>query len=116
MNLTVFADHAVFHPVGDPSWPQKCERPASGRVDELLPGGFGMMDCILQILHQDSPILHKTLDFFRNMQTGLYMCIHLFPGSDPDISEQSFLEMIFILVTIVSIYRFAETLSINRIG
>jgi len=116
MNLTVFANHAVFHPVGDPSWPQKCERPASGGVDELLPGAFGMMDCILQILHQDSPILHKTLDFFRNMQTGLYMCIHLFPGSDPDISEQSFFEMIFIFVTIAAIYRFAEILSISRSG
>ena len=94
MNLIVFTDQTVFHPVGDSVRPQGCERPAGGRVDELLPGGLGMVDCLLHVLPQDPPILHKTLDFLGDMQTYLFICIHLFLGSAADLSEQSFLNII----------------------
>jgi hypothetical protein len=112
MHLKVFADPAVFHPVGDPIRPQKGERPAIGRVDELLPGGLAMMDRLLHVLPQDPPIPHKTLDFTGDMQTYLLICIHLFLCPAADLSEQSFPENIAVFVTIGNIYRFTEILSI----
>jgi hypothetical protein len=92
MDLIVFADPTVFHPVGDPVRSQECERPAGGRVDELLPGGFGVVDCSLQVFLQDPPDLHKTLDFLGDVQTYLLRCVHLVLGPATDLSERSFLE------------------------
>jgi hypothetical protein len=100
MDLIVFTDPTVFHPVGDPVRPVGGERPAGGRVDELLPGGLGMVDCLLHVLPQDPPILHEALDFLGDMQTYLLICIHLSLGPATDLSEQSFLEMIPVFVMI----------------
>jgi hypothetical protein len=118
MDLIVFTGPTIFHPVGDPIGPRRCERPAGGRVDELFPGGLGMVDCLLQFLRQDPPVLHKTLDFLGDMQTYLFICIHLFLDPAAALSEQSFFEMMPVFVTIGNIYRFAETLSIvaSRVG
>jgi hypothetical protein len=112
MDLIVFTDPTVFHPVSDSVRPLGGEKPAGGRVDELLPGGLGMVDCLLHVLPQDPPILHEALDFLGDMQTYLLICIHLFLGPDTDLSEQSFLEIIPVFVTMRKIYRLAEILSI----
>jgi hypothetical protein len=50
MNTIVFFDLTVFHPVCDSVRPQGRERPVGGRVDELLSGGLGMVDCLLHVL------------------------------------------------------------------
>jgi hypothetical protein len=92
MDLIVFIDPTVFYPVGNPSRPMGCERPAGGRVDELLPGSLGMVDCLLQVLPQNPPILHKTLDLLGDMQTYLLICIHRFLGPATGLFEQTFLE------------------------
>jgi hypothetical protein len=112
MNVILFTDPTVFHPVGNPSRPQKCERPAGGRVDELLPGGLGLADRLLQILPQNPSIPHKMLDFLGDMQACLIICIHLCLGSASNFSDPSFLEMTPVLVTILNIYRFEMIMSI----
>ena len=76
MDLIALADPTVFYPVSNPIWPQGCERPAGGRVDELLPGGLGVVNRLLQILPQDVSILDKTLHFLGDVQTYLLMLIH----------------------------------------
>jgi hypothetical protein len=93
MDLIVFTDLTIFHPVGDPVRPQRCERPASGRVDELVPGGLGMVDCLLHVFLEDPPIPHEALDVLKDMQTYLLICIHLFTGAAEDFSGQFFCEM-----------------------
>jgi hypothetical protein len=72
----------------------------------------------LQFLRQDPPVLHKTLDFLGDMQTYLFICIHLFLDPAAALSEQSFFQMMPVFVTIGNTYRFAETLSIvaSRVG
>jgi hypothetical protein len=111
MNLIVSADPAVFRPVSDPVRPQGCERPAGGRVDELFPGGLGIVDCLLHVLPQDPSIIHKTLDFLRDMQTYLLMCIHLILFPAIGLSEQSFLGMIPVFVTVENACRSQRLLS-----
>jgi hypothetical protein len=78
MDLIVLADPTVFHPIGDPPRSIGCERPAGRRIDELLPGGLGMVDCHLQVFAFDPPTLNKTLNFLGNAQTYLLVFIHLF--------------------------------------
>jgi hypothetical protein len=80
MNLILFTDPTVFHPVGDPVRPQECKRSTGDRVDELLPSGLTMMDCLLEVLPQDPPIFHKMLDFLGDVQTYLLIFIHRFLG------------------------------------
>jgi hypothetical protein len=80
MDLIVFINLTVFHPVGNPVRPQGCERSAGGRVDKLFSGGLGMVDCLLDVLPQDPSILHKTLDFLGDMQTYPLIFIHRFLG------------------------------------
>jgi hypothetical protein len=48
-----------------------------------------MVDCLLQILPQDPPILDKALDFSGDMQTYLFIFIHQFLGLAKDLSGQS---------------------------
>jgi hypothetical protein len=46
-----------------------------------------MVDCLLEVLPQDSLILDKTLDFLGDMQTYLLIFIHLFLGPVRELSE-----------------------------
>jgi hypothetical protein len=92
MDLIVFTDPAVFHPVSNPVRPQGCERPTGGRINELFPGGLGMVDYLLQVLPQDPPILEKTLNFLGDVQTYLLICVHLSLGPAADLSGRSFLK------------------------
>jgi hypothetical protein len=111
MDLIVFIDLTIFHPVGDPVRPQGCERPAGGRVDELFPGGLGMVDCLLHVLPLDPSIIHKTLNFLRDMQTYLVMGIHRYLGTATDLPGQSFLEVIPVFVTVENACRSQRLLS-----
>ena len=110
MNLIVFTDPTVFHPKGDPVRPQGCERSAGSGIDEFFPCGLGVVDGFLNLLPQNVPILHKTLDFLWDMQTNVLIDIHLGLGSATDLSEQSFLEMVRVFVTIANTNGFPKIL------
>jgi len=67
MDSIGFTNLTVFHPVGYPPRPKRCEGSACGRVDELLPGGLCMMDCLLQVLPKDMPVINETFDFLGDL-------------------------------------------------
>jgi hypothetical protein len=102
IHMIIFADPTVFHPIGDPVRPKRCERPAGVGVDELFPGGLGMVDCLSHVLPQDPATLHNRLDFLGDMQTYLIIFIHRSLGLATGLSGQSFLEVIPVFVTIGS--------------
>jgi hypothetical protein len=80
VDLIAFTGWTVFHPESDPCRPQGCERPARGRVDELLPRGLGIADYLFDVLPEDPSRFHKALDSFGYIQTYLLRPIHQFLG------------------------------------